>query len=314
MCAQRRCSLPPVAAAPGRGGVVTEGQEGRRCACSLQKTARPLFFKGSAVLSPTLCWEGRAGAAPRLFRHALPLTPSAGGRPVPGPRPQGGELLSGSRRNADAQLCPLPAGAAPGPPPPHGCPPTAGSVQSHPAVSHCASPNRVLPERRAERSRAPSYCLSYGIVLLQVEGGSFPPQLFPYHCFGVVPQKAAVLLEEPSLLSLREHSGLVPFSAGLGDFSHPRLIALPHPASPTAAPTLQTKGPSENGHRGAAAAPGTPCMAPPALQSPQRLLGGHRALHPGTAPLRMASAPSLSCSAWLHHCSSCDGPVQVGDL
>lgn len=118
MCAQRRCSLPPVAAAPGRGGVVTEGQEGRRCACSLQKTARPLFFKGSAVLSTTLCWEGRAGAAPRLFRHALPLTPSAGGRPVPGPRPQGGELLSGSRRNADAQLCPLPAGAAPGPPRP----------------------------------------------------------------------------------------------------------------------------------------------------------------------------------------------------
>lgn len=245
----------------------------------------------------------RAPADPERRRTASSRPPPAGrGTPFREPQERGRAALPSPRRRCSR------------PPPHHGCPPTAGSAQSHPAVSHCASPNRVLPERRAERSRAPSYCLSYGIVLLQVEGGSFPPQLFPYHCFGVVPQKAAVLLEEPSLLSLREHSGLVPFSAGLGDFSHPWLIALPHPASPTAAPTLQTKGPSENGHRGAAAAPGTPCMAPPALQSPQRLLGGHRALHPGTAPLRMASAPSLSCSAWLHHCSCCDGPVQVGDL
>lgn len=269
---------------------------------SLQKTARPFVFQGLGGAFPHVVPGREAGAAPRMLRCA-PADPerrrTASSRPPPAGRgtpfrlPQELTALPSPRR-----LCSRP-------PPPHGCPPTAGSARSHPAVSQ-ASPKPGVPGAEGRAGPCPvlltfpSRCAAAG------EGGFLSSAAFPLSLLLASAPAEGTLSALPS-----GAFGFGFFFCWLRGFFTPVVDSVPPTASPAAAPTLQSKGPS--GHHRAAASPGTPCTAPPALQSPQQLLGD-TSLHTGMAPLRMPSLPSPSCSAWLHHCSSCDGPVQLGGL
>lgn len=243
---------------------------------SLQKTARPFVFQGLGGAFPHVVPGREAGAAPRMLRCA-PADPerrrTASSRPPPAGRgtpfrlPQELTALPSPRR-----LCSRP-------PPPHGCPPTAGSARSHPAVSQ-ASPKPGVPGAEGRAGPCPVLLTFPSRCAAAVEGGFLSSAAFPLSL--LLPSAPA----EGTLSALPSGAfGFGFFFCWLRGFFTPVVDSVPPTASPAAAPTLQSKGPSEE-------------RAPPCCCQSWHPLHGT----PSTA--------IPTAAAWRHIPAHRDGPTQ----